>query len=91
MIYLYSVATKKEVLVTIRIAENVRDEFKMAAELRGATMSGLMHQFITRTIREEKQLSPDTFAAPHGGKKLASHSRDKMPIQKERPLKKKAA
>ena len=58
MLYLYDVATKKEVLVTIRIAENVRDEFKKAAELRGATMSGLMHQDIIRTIREEKQTWP---------------------------------
>lgn len=65
MNYLYNVATKKEVLVTIRIAENVRDEFKMAAELRGSTMSGLMHQFIIRTIREEKQQQPQAFAPKH--------------------------
>jgi len=62
MNYLYIVATNKEVLVTIRIAESVREEFKKAAELRGSTMSGLMHQFIIRTIREEKQLSPHVFA-----------------------------
>lgn len=62
MNYLYNVATNKEVLVTIRIAENVREEFKKAAELRGSTMSGLMHQFIIRTIREEKQMSPQAFA-----------------------------
>lgn len=63
MNYLYNVATKKEVLVTIRIAENVRDEFKIAAQLRGASMSGLMHQYIVRTIREEKELSPHSFTA----------------------------
>lgn len=62
MNYLYNVSTNKEVLVTIRVAENVREEFKKAAELRGSTMSGLMHQFIIRTIREEKQISPQTFA-----------------------------
>lgn len=61
MDYLYIVATNKEVLVTIRIAESVREEFKKAAELRGSTMSGLMHQFIIRTIREEKQMSPQAF------------------------------
>lgn len=53
MSYLYVVATNKDVLVTVRIAESVRDDFKRAAELRGATMSGLMHQYIVRTIREE--------------------------------------
>lgn len=62
MNYLYNVATNKEVLVTVRIAENVREEFKKAAELRGSTMSGLMHQFIIRTIREEKQIAPQAFA-----------------------------
>lgn len=71
MLYLYDVATKKEVLVTIRIAENVRDEFKKAAELRGATMSGLMHQFIIRTIREEKQMSPHEFADTAPKRQLA--------------------
>ena len=60
MRYLYVVATK-EVLVTVRIAEPVRDEFKIAAGLRGATMSGLIHQFIVRTIREEKEASPHEF------------------------------
>lgn len=60
MSYLYVVATK-EVLVTVRIAEPVRDEFKRAAELRGSTMSGLIHQFIVRTIREEKADSPQAF------------------------------
>ena len=65
MDYLYNVATKKEVLVTIRISENTRDEFKIAAELRGSTMSGLLHQWIIRTIREEKQMSPQNFQPRH--------------------------
>ena len=58
--YLYIVATK-EVLVTVRIAPEVRDQFKRAAELRGSTMSGLMHQFIVRTIREEREIEPRAF------------------------------
>lgn len=61
MDYLYIVATNKEVLVTIRIAPDVRDQFKKAAELRGSTMSGLMHQFIVRTIREETEAAPQEF------------------------------
>lgn len=61
MSYLYNVATNKDVLITVRIAPEVRDQFKKAAELRGSTMSGLMHQFIVRTIREEKQTSPGEF------------------------------
>lgn len=59
--YLYVVATNKEVLVTVRAKELVRDEFKIACELRGATMSGLLHQFMVRTIREEKDAAPQAF------------------------------
>lgn len=61
MNYLYNVATNKEVLLTIRVTESVRDDFKKAAELRGATMSGLMHQFIVMTIRQEKAEAPHEF------------------------------
>lgn len=61
VLYLYNVATNKEVLLTVRISENVRDEFKKAAELRGASMSGLLHQYIVRTIREEKDTSSHSF------------------------------
>ncbi len=61
MDYLYIVPTNKEVLLTVRITESVREEFKKVAELRGSTMSGLMHQFIVMTIRQEKIASPHEF------------------------------
>jgi antitoxin component of RelBE/YafQ-DinJ toxin-antitoxin module len=51
----------KNVLLNLKISEEVRDEFKRVAELRGSTMSGLIHQFIYKTIREEKQQNPDAF------------------------------
>lgn len=57
-----SQAQNKEVLINIRLRHETREEFRVAAELRGATMSGLLHQFIVRTIREEKERAPDTFA-----------------------------
>jgi len=72
MDYLYNVATNKDVLVTIRVAETVRDEFKTAAELKGATMSGLMHQFIIRTIREEKEQEPKAFQPRKAAARKAS-------------------
>jgi uncharacterized protein (DUF1778 family) len=52
----------KEVLINLRLRYETREEFRVAAELRGATMSGLLHQFIVRTIREEKEREPDAFA-----------------------------
>lgn len=61
-ISLYNVMTKqKDVLINIRINEEVRDQFKIACELRGQSMSGLLHQYIYRVIREEKAISPKSF------------------------------
>lgn len=57
---LVSVAVKKAIL-NLRLRPEVRDEFAVAADLRGASMSSLLHQFIVRTIREEKELSPQSF------------------------------
>ena len=56
----------KEVLINIRLKPETREEFRISAELRGATMSGLLHQFIVRTIREEKERDPDAFANLQG-------------------------
>jgi uncharacterized protein (DUF1778 family) len=51
----------KDVWINIRINPRIREEFKIAAELRGASMSGLIHQFIVKTIREEKGVNPEAF------------------------------
>jgi hypothetical protein len=51
----------KDKLVNIRMKPLTREEFRVAAELRGATMSGLLHQFIVKTIREEKERNPEMF------------------------------
>ncbi len=56
----------KKVILNLRLRPETRDQFALAAELRGASMSGLLHQFIVRTIREEKEAMPDAFAnSPH--------------------------
>lgn len=51
----------KKVILNLRLKSETRDDFAIAAELRGATMSGLLHQFIVRTIREEKEAAPHQF------------------------------
>jgi len=38
-------------------------EFHIACELRGATMSSLVHQHVTQIIREEKAREPEKFTA----------------------------
>lgn len=51
----------KERMINVRLSERTHEEFKIAAELRGASMSGLLHQFIVRTIREEKERESQAF------------------------------
>jgi hypothetical protein len=51
----------KEKLITVRVAEDKHAEFKIAADLRGATMSSLIHQYIFQIIREEKRQHPEAF------------------------------
>lgn len=55
-----SVYTMKS-LLTLKIDEKVKEDFRTAAALRGATMSSLIIQFIYRTIREEKEIAPKAF------------------------------
>lgn len=52
---------KKTSLMNLKIKPEVHLEFKVAAELRGSTMSNLLHQFIVQTIHEEKKKHPDDF------------------------------
>lgn len=59
---LYKVKMKKA-LFNLKIDENVREEFRIAANLRGASMSGLIHQFIFKIIREEKITNPEAFVS----------------------------
>jgi hypothetical protein len=52
--------------LNLRLDPAVRDQFAIAAKLRGASMSGLLHQFIVRTIREEKAEAPQAFNTKRG-------------------------
>jgi hypothetical protein len=53
--------TTEEVQINVRLPLKVREEFRIAAKLRGLTMSGLLHQYIRKTIKEEKQSDPEPF------------------------------
>ena len=46
---------------SMRIAADKILEFKVACLMRGGSMSGLLNQFIARTISEEKQRDPTQF------------------------------
>lgn len=51
----------KEKLLTVRLSEDVHRDYKLAAELKGGTMSGLVHMFIIHTIREQRERNPGMF------------------------------
>jgi len=82
----------KEKLVNVRLTPKTHEEFKIACELRGASMSSLLHQFIVRTIREEKDMSPHSFVTERSvnGKRLAPNSAKGMPIKIEKQPRRKA-
>lgn len=61
---MYSVNIKrtKDVRINLKATEELRREFQVAAELRGSTMSNLIHQFIVATVWDEKKKHPEAFA-----------------------------
>jgi len=52
---------KRESVFTLRMHTDTLVEYHIACELRGATMSGLVHQFMVQMIREEKERDPARF------------------------------
>lgn len=57
---MFSVMSKTK-MINVRLTDQTHEDFRIAAELRGASMSSLLHQFVVRTIREEKEREPKAF------------------------------
>lgn len=55
------VPSPKVKMINVRLTPAVHDQFKIACDLRGVSMSSLLYQFIVRTIREERELEPQAF------------------------------
>ena len=53
---------KKTKMIGVLADEQTHADFAKACELRGVTMSGIVHEFIVKVIREEKEREPDAFA-----------------------------
>ena len=45
----------------VKVREDIKDEFEIAAKLEGMDMSGMVRNFMIRTIREAKQREPEAF------------------------------
>jgi hypothetical protein len=52
---------RKKQLLTVRVSPEVLRDFNKTAEILGASMSTLVHQYVVRTIRETRQKYPDEF------------------------------
>lgn len=52
---------KKKALLTVRMMPEDYADFATAAEIRGATMSGLIYMYAMRVIREEKERDSRAF------------------------------
>lgn len=68
------VASPKVKMINVRLKPETHDEFKIACELRGGSMSSIMHQFIVRTIREEKERDPRAFIIEPPSRTLAART-----------------
>jgi hypothetical protein len=92
---LLSVATPKTRMVNVRLTEKVHEDFKIACELRGGSMSSLLYQFIVRTIREEREMEPKAFeritTSRLNGTTLANNSPHSLKTPKTQDRRKKQA
>lgn len=51
------------VMVNLKVPKKLREEFKVAAKLEGMDLSGMLRQFMIRTIRAAKEREPENFQA----------------------------
>jgi hypothetical protein len=57
--------TNKSAMLTVKQTPERLEEFRIAAMLRGTTMSALVSQFIAQVVREEMQAVPAAFRRRH--------------------------
>lgn len=48
-------------MLTVKLPPSRLEEFRIAAMLRGTTMSSLVQQFVTQVVREEMSIVPQAF------------------------------
>ena len=48
-------------VLTVKLPPSRLEEFRIAATLRGTTMSSLIQQFVTSVVREEMSVVPQAF------------------------------
>ncbi len=51
----------KDTYIQFRVKDEIKEDLRIVAELRGLSVSALLHSMATRTIREEKEREPQAF------------------------------
>ncbi len=54
-------ANNSYAMLTVKLPPSRLEEFRIAATLRGTTMSSLVQQFVTQVVREEMTIVPQAF------------------------------
>lgn len=54
-------AKLKGTFIQFRVTDDIKHDLQIVAELRGLTMSSLLHSLMVKTIREEKDREPRAF------------------------------
>jgi hypothetical protein len=82
---LYGVMTaEKSALINLRVAVELRREIKVAARLMGfKSVTGALHHYIVKVIREQKEAHPQEFARMLAA--LEEEDREKRPDDKKPP------
>jgi antitoxin component of RelBE/YafQ-DinJ toxin-antitoxin module len=52
-------AKTRDVKMTLRVTQTLRDEFSACAKIQGVTVSSLFNQFMKKTILETKKAMPE--------------------------------
>lgn len=56
-----NVMPTKEDRLNIRIRPDIKEDLRITADLRGQSVSGLIHSLVVKAIREEKDREPRAF------------------------------
>lgn len=72
----------KVAMLTVKLTPSRMEEFRIAAVLRGTTMSALVSQFVAQVVREEMATVPEAFS-----RRLSTKSSFSMQINRLKDLK----
>lgn len=83
-----TMAKTRDVKMTLRVTQTLRDEFSACAKIQGVTVSSLFNQFMKKTILETKKAMPEEFETAY--EEAVQEAADRSEEKKKEPRKLKA-